>query len=86
MTAEVGDNSGSIAADALRNFIERIERLSEEKDAIATDIKDVYGEAKSQGFETKIIRLLVAERKKNRQEREEQEQLLELYRAALGMV
>ncbi len=75
-----------IAAEALRHFIERIERLEEEKAALAADIKDVYGEAKSQGFETKVMRTIVRLRKKNRQEREEEQQLLDLYLAAIGEI
>ena len=75
---------GGIAADALRQFIERIERLEEEKKALSADIKDVYAQCKSQGFDTKIIRKIVSLRTKDRQEREEEEQILELYLAALG--
>ncbi|MBI2241543.1 MAG: DUF2312 domain-containing protein [Magnetospirillum gryphiswaldense] len=76
---------GGIAAEALRQFVERIERLEEEKKALAADIKDVYGQAKSQGFDTKIIRKLIALRRMEDQEREEVDQLLDLYKAALGM-
>lgn len=76
---------GGIAAEALRQFIERIERLEEEKKALAADIKDVYGQAKSQGFDTKIMRKLISLRRMEEQEREEIDQLLELYKAALGM-
>lgn len=76
---------GGIAAEALRQFIERIERLEEEKKALAADIKDVYGQAKSQGFDTKIMRKLIALRRMEDQEREEVDQLLDLYKAALGM-
>ena len=73
-----------IAAEALRQYIERIERLEEEKAALQADVKEVYAEAKAQGFETKIIRTIVRLRKKNRQEREEEQQLLDLYLAAIG--
>ena len=76
---------GGIAAEALRQFVERIERLEEEKKALSADIKDVYGQAKSQGFDTKIIRKLIALRRMEDQEREEVDQLLDLYKAALGM-
>ena len=76
---------GSIAADELRLLIERIERLEEEKKALAADIKDVYSQAKSQGFDTKIMRKIISIRKMEDQEREETEQLLDLYKAALGM-
>ncbi|CAA7617241.1 conserved hypothetical protein [Candidatus Terasakiella magnetica] len=75
---------GGIAADALRQFIERIERLEEEKKALAADIKDVYGQVKSQGFDTKIVRKIVSLRRKDRQEREEEQQILDLYLAAIG--
>lgn len=76
------DNS---AAEQLRSFIERIERLEEEKAAIASDIKDVFSEAKSTGFDTKAMRILIRMRKKEPHEREEEEQIVELYRAAIGM-
>lgn len=84
----LGHNSkvGGIAADALESFISRIERLSEEKQAIQGDITDVYAQAKSQGFDPKIMRKLVAERKKDQQQLEEEKQVLDLYRAALGMI
>jgi uncharacterized protein (UPF0335 family) len=76
---------GGIAAEALRQFIERIERLEEEKKALSGDIKDVYSQAKSQGFDTKIIRKIIQLRKMEEQEREETEQLIDLYKAAIGM-
>ena len=70
-------------ADRLRSFIERIERLEEEKRGIADDIKDVYGEAKGEGFDVKVLRKVVALRKKDPEERAEEEELLELYMAAV---
>lgn len=76
---------GGIAAEALRQFVERIERLEEEKKALSADIKDVYSQCKSQGFDTKIVRKIISLRKMEDQEREEIEQLLDLYKAALGM-
>jgi uncharacterized protein (UPF0335 family) len=76
---------GGIAAEALRQIIERIERLEEEKQALQGDIKDVYAQAKSQGFDVKIIRQIIRLRKMEDQEREEIEQLLDLYKAAIGM-
>lgn len=76
---------GGIAAEALRQFIERIERLEEEKATLQADIKDVYAQAKSQGFDTKIIRQIIRLRKMEEQEREEIDQLLDLYKAAIGM-
>jgi len=79
-------DAGGIAADRLKSFIERIERLEEEKAAIAGDIKEVYSEAKSSGFETKIMRQIVRLRKMEAQERAEQEQLLDVYKQAIGMI
>ena len=85
MTEEPTNQIGGIAGEALRQAIERIERLEEEKKSISDDIKDVYAQAKSQGFDPKIIRQIVRLRKLERSEREEAEQLLELYMASLGM-
>ncbi|GAB3131565.1 DUF2312 domain-containing protein [Novispirillum itersonii] len=79
---ETMDNS---AAEQLRSIIERIERLEEEKANIASDIKDVYSEAKSMGYDTKIIRKVISLRKKQPHELEEEEQLLTLYRMAIGI-
>lgn len=75
----------SVAQDQIKAFIERIERLEEEKAAIAGDIKEVYAEAKGNGFDTKVLRKIVAIRKQDQSERMEQEALLELYMTALGM-
>lgn len=77
--------SDIIAADQLRLLIERIERLEEEKKGIADDIKDVYGEAKSTGFDVKTIRAIVRLRKMDKHHREEAEAILETYKSALGM-
>ncbi|AXS41851.1 DUF2312 domain-containing protein [Breoghania sp. L-A4] len=77
--------SGGVAADQLRAFVERIERLEEEKKAISDDIKDVYAEAKGTGFDVKILRQVVRLRKQEPHEREEQEAILDLYLHALGM-
>ena len=76
---------GSIAADELRLLIERIERLEEEKKAIADDVKDVYAEAKARGYDTKTMRSIVRLRKMEKHVREEAEALLETYKAALGL-
>ena len=78
--------TGGIAADALRSFIERVERLEEEKKALADDIKDIYAEAKSVGFDTKTMRQIVRLRKMDESDRQEQEALLDLYIHALGMI
>lgn len=80
-----GHNSGNISADRLRSLIERIERLEEERKALGMDIKDIYSEAKSAGFDVKVMRQVIAIRKKEPAEVEEQETLLDVYRNALGM-
>jgi len=81
-----GDTINGVAASQLRSLVERIERLEEEKKAIADDIKAVYGEAKAHGYDTKTVRKVVALRKQDPNEREEQAAILELYKNALGMV
>ncbi|HTH28085.1 MAG TPA: DUF2312 domain-containing protein [Sphingobium sp.] len=78
-------SEGNIAADQLRLFIERIERLEEEKRGIADDIKDVYSEAKATGYDTKTMRQIVRLRKLEKHVRLEAEALLETYKAALGL-
>ena len=78
-------SSDSVAQDQLRAFIERIERMEEEKKAISDDIKEIYAEAKGNGFDTKVLRQIIRIRKQDANERAEQEALLELYMAALGM-
>jgi uncharacterized protein (UPF0335 family) len=80
-----GANEAPIAASQLRAFIERIERMEEEKAAIASDIKEIYAEAKGNGFDTKILRKLVALRKMDANEAKEAQALLALYADALGM-
>ena len=80
-----GHNTQGAAAGQLRAFVERIERLEEEKKTISDDIKDVYAEAKGTGFDTKALRKIVAERKQDAAERLEFETILDLYRHALGM-
>ncbi|MGE0718219.1 MAG: DUF2312 domain-containing protein, partial [Alphaproteobacteria bacterium] len=77
---------GGVTAEQLRSFIERIERLEEEKAALAGDIKEVYAEAKGEGYDTKIMRTLVRIRKMNEADVQEQEELLEVYKRALGML
>ena len=78
-------NTESVAADQLKSFIERIERLEEEKAGIAGDIKEIYAEAKGNGFDTKAMRRIISLRKKDHAERQEEEAILELYLQALGM-
>lgn len=77
--------TGGVAADRLRSIVERIERLEEERKALGEDIKDIYAEAKSAGFDVKVLRQLIRIRKQEAAEVEEQETMLDLYRRALGM-
>ena len=77
--------TGGIAADRLRSLVDRIERLEEERKALGNDIKDIYQEAKSAGFDVKVLRQLIRQRKQEAAEIEEQETLLDLYSRALGM-
>jgi uncharacterized protein (UPF0335 family) len=76
---------GGIAGERLRSFVDRIERLEEEKAALAADIREVYSEAKGNGFDTKIMRQVVRLRKMDRDDLQEQETLLDIYKRALGM-
>ncbi|PWJ84957.1 uncharacterized protein (UPF0335 family) [Pseudaminobacter salicylatoxidans] len=85
MADEITETSQTVAAGQLRAFIERIERLEEEKQTIADDIKDVFAEAKGTGFDTKALRTIIRLRKKDQAERQEEEAILDLYKAALGM-
>lgn len=79
------NNSGEFSGQRIKSFIERVERLEEEKKALAEDIKEVYGEAKALGFEAKILRKIVSLRKTNLEKRREENELLELYMSAIGM-
>ena len=74
-----------IAKDQLKSFVERIERLEEEKKTLADDIRDVYAEAKSAGFDVKALRAVIRLRKQDEDERKEQEAILDVYLTALGM-
>jgi len=86
MTAEIGHNSGeSFAVEHLRQLIERIERLEEEKAGVADDIKDVYSEAKANGYDAKTMRAIVRLRKMDKDSRDEAEALMETYKIALGL-
>ncbi len=80
-----GRETGGIAGERLRSLVDRIERLEEERKALGGDIKDIYAEAKSAGFDVKVLRQLISVRRKEAAEVEEQETLLDLYRRALGM-
>ena len=75
-----------VAAEELKQFVERVERLEEEKKAIADDIKEVYAEMKGRGYDTKVVRKVVAIRKQDHAERQEQEAILDRYLNALGIV
>ncbi len=83
MAADVAETG--VAADELKQFNERIERLEEEKAGIAGDIKDVFAELKGRGFDSKAVRQILRIRKKDHAERQEEEAILELYMQALGM-
>ena len=88
--SELGHNSndpavGGIAVDRLRSIVERVERLEEERKALSGDIKDIFTEAKSAGFEVKILKQIIRLRKQEPADVEEQETLLDIYRRALGM-
>lgn len=76
---------GGIAGERLRSFVERIERLEEEKAALAADIREIYAEAKGTGFDAKVLRQIVRLRKMDQADRREQEELLDLYQRALDM-
>jgi len=84
--AEAGHNSENFAKDQLKAIIERVERLEEEKKTISDDIRDVYAEAKGNGFDVKALRTIVRMRKQDANERAEQETILETYMVALGML
>ena len=77
--------SGEVSSERLRSFVRRIEKLEESKATVLEDIKDVYGEAKSSGFDVKILRQIVRLRKIEVEKRREADELLELYKAAIGM-
>lgn len=81
----MSDDVNGIAADRLRSFIERIERLEEEKATLTADVREVYAEAKSVGFDVKVMRQVVRLRKMETSDRRELEELLDLYMGALGM-
>ncbi len=85
MSAKKTQGEGGIGAERLRSFVDRIERLEEEKAALTSDIRDVYSEAKGAGFDVKIMRQIVRLRKMEAQDRREQEELLDLYKRALEM-
>jgi uncharacterized protein (UPF0335 family) len=81
----MSENSGQISSERLRSFVKRIEKMEEDKAAVAEDLKEIYGEAKGAGFDTKIIRKIISLRRLELEKRREQEELIELYKSALGM-
>ncbi|MFV0472742.1 MAG: DUF2312 domain-containing protein [Pikeienuella sp.] len=83
---EEGFSATAVAAGQLRSIVERIERLEEEKKEVAEQIKEVYAEAKANGFDTKTLRKVVSLRKKSNEDRQEEEAMLDLYLHALGMI
>ena len=85
MADDITETSQTVAAGQLRAFIERVERLEEEKKTIADDIKEVFAEMKGTGFDTKAVRKIIRLRKQDQAERQEEEAILDLYMAALGM-
>ncbi|MDQ2705716.1 MAG: DUF2312 domain-containing protein, partial [Pseudomonadota bacterium] len=82
---DITETSQTVAAGQLRAFIERVERLEEEKSQLQEDIKEVFAEMKGTGFDTKAVRTIIRLRKKDANERQEEEAILDLYKAALGM-
>lgn len=85
LVSDIIDDTQAVAVGQLRSFIERIERLEEEKKTISDDIKDVYAECKGSGFDTKAVRSVIRLRKKEENERQEEEAMIQLYKDALGM-
>lgn len=85
MSDDVTESTQAIAVGQLRSFIERIERLEEEKKTIGDDIRDVYAELKGTGFDAKAVRTIIRLRKKEDHERQEEEAIIDLYKEALGM-
>lgn len=85
-TPTVGHNSGigSVAADQFRSLVTRVERLTEDKDAILSDIRDVYAEAKNQGFDVKVMREVVRRRRMEKNDRDEHDEILALYEGVFG--
>ncbi|RCK99990.1 MAG: hypothetical protein JSC189_001340 [Candidatus Tokpelaia sp. JSC189] len=83
--SDITDQTQTVAVSRLRSFIERIERLEEEKKTLSDDIRDVYTELKGNGFDSKAVRTIVRLRKKEEHQRQEEEAMIQLYKDALGM-
>jgi uncharacterized protein (UPF0335 family) len=82
---DAAEKPSNVSGARLKSFLERIERLEEEKKALAEDVRDIYSEAKSTGFEPKIMRKIISLRKTNLEKRREERELLDLYMSAIGM-
>lgn len=85
MSESENNNVGGLSADRLRSIVERIESLEEDRKALGSDIRDIFSEAKSAGFDVKVVKQLIKLRKQEPAEVEEQETLLDVYRNALGV-
>lgn len=85
MTEPQTSNVGGVSGDRLKSYLDRIERLTEEKKGIGEDISDIFAEAKAAGFDTKTMRAILKLRQMDGEKRREQEELLELYKAAVGL-
>lgn len=81
-----GRNVGGIAGDHLKSFVERIERLSDEQRALAADVKEIYAELKGAGFDPRIVRQVIRLRRMDKDDLDEQESLIDIYKRALGML
>ena len=84
-SSDAANDAGGVSGQRLKAFIERIERLEEEKAALAEDVKDIFAESKAVGFDTKIIRKVIRLRKMDAEKRREEDELLELYKSAIGL-
>jgi len=82
---DIAQDTGGVSGQRLKAFIERVERLEEEKAGLAEDIKDIFAECKGVGFDVKIVRKILKLRKMDKEKRQEEEELLELYKAAIGL-
>lgn len=85
MSESIGHNSGNVTADELRQFVERIERQEDEVSLAKADLKEIFAEAKGRGYDTKVLRKLVAMRKRKPEDMAEERAVMEVYAAALGM-
>ncbi len=84
--SKIGDNSNAVAKDQLKSIVGRIEKLSEEKDTIASDIRDIYAEAKSNGYSVPALREIIRRRKADKEKQAEHDAMVDLYMSSLGML